>query len=233
VRLRVLSYNVHGLRGDRDALRRLVRAAQPDVAVLQEAPRRLRWRTRCATLARDLGLVYAAGGGPSLGNLILTSHRVRVPQVWYLRFPLTPGRHLRGVAFARGEVGPVRFVVAGSHLSTEPVERQAQADRLAKALAEATGTGPVILGADLNEPAGGPAWQALAGGLVDPGGAGVPTFPAGRPTARIDALLVDPRVRVESYQVLDPPEARRASDHLPIVADLLIPAPDADPRPLV
>jgi endonuclease/exonuclease/phosphatase family metal-dependent hydrolase len=222
VRLRVLSYNVHGLRDDGPALRSLVRDAEPDVVVMQEAPRRLRWRTRCASLARDLGLVYAAGGGSALGNLILTSHRVRVHETWCLRFPLTPGRHLRGAAFARASVGDVPFVVAGSHLSTDAGERPAQAARLAEALA-AAGTGPVLLGVDLNEAPGGPAWQALAAaGLTGPEGGLPPTFPAGQPRERIDALLVGPGVRVESCRVLDGPEARRASDHLPIVADLLL-----------
>jgi endonuclease/exonuclease/phosphatase family metal-dependent hydrolase len=225
VRLRVLSYNVHGLRGDQGALRSLVRAAEPDVVVAQEAPRRLRWRTRCATLARDLDLLYAAGGGTAMGNLILTSHRVRVHETWCLRFPLTPGRHLRGAAFASASVGPVRFVVAGSHLSTDAAERQAQADRLAKAIAEASPGVPVILGVDLNEPPGGPAWQALGAGLVDGSPDGLaPTFPAANPSRRIDAVLADPAVRVAGYRVLATPAARRASDHLPILVDLDVPA---------
>ncbi len=225
MKLRVLSYNVHGLRDDQDALLSVVRGVEPDVVVLQEAPRRLRWRTRCAQLAGALGLVYAAGGGPGLGNLILTSYRIRVHEAWYLRFPLTPGRHLRGAAFLRGSAGRVPFVVAGSHLSTDATERRAQADLLAKALASAGS--PVILGVDVNEPPGGPAWQALAAGYVDGGRAA--TFPAGAPSSRIDALFVDGQVTVERHEVLDTPQARQASDHLPIVADLLLSDGDTAP----
>src|SRR5439155_27089952 len=66
-RLRVLSYNVHGQRDDRAALAAVVRGLAPDVAVIQEAPRRLRWRTRCADLARRLDLVHAGGGAPAVG----------------------------------------------------------------------------------------------------------------------------------------------------------------------
>ncbi|HKS99161.1 MAG TPA: endonuclease, partial [Rugosimonospora sp.] len=64
-------------------------------------------------------------------------------------------------------------------------------------------------------------------GLADtaPGGDGEATFPAAAPARRIDAVLADPRVRVESHQVLDGPLARRASDHLPVLADLLLPDP--------
>jgi endonuclease/exonuclease/phosphatase family metal-dependent hydrolase len=216
--VRALSYNVHGLRDDAAALRSVIREAEPDVVVLQEAPRRLRWRTRCAALARDLGLVYAAGGGPGLGNLILVSYRLRVHETWSLRYPLTPGRHLRGAAFARMGVAGQRFVVAGSHLSTDAGERPAQAELLARAVA-AAGTGSVLLGIDLNEPPGGPAWKALAAvGLADPGDDLPPTFL----DRRIDAVLVGPGVRVERRQVLDGPAARRASDHLPVLADLLL-----------
>jgi hypothetical protein len=71
-RLRLLSYNVHGLRDDVDALAAVVRAAEPDVVVLREAPRRLRWRAKSAALAHGFGLVVAGGGLPALGNLVLT-----------------------------------------------------------------------------------------------------------------------------------------------------------------
>ena len=58
-RLRVLSYNVHGQRDDVAALGRLVRDLAPDIAIIQEAPRRFRWRQKCAQLAR-LGLSQPA-----------------------------------------------------------------------------------------------------------------------------------------------------------------------------
>jgi len=230
--LRVVSYNVHGLRDDRAALVEVVRQLAPDVLILQEAPRRLRWRTRNAHLAHDLGLVHVAGGAPSLGNVVLASLRVRPQATWELRYPLTPGRHMRGAVFARCAVAAGSFVVVGSHLSTEPAERATQAGRLAAALADLQE--PVILGADLNEPPGGPAWQALTQRLVDPlavatpagagaSAAGVPvTFPPTR--ERIDAVLVDPRIAVTAYRVGDATGTRRASDHLPVVAEVELPA---------
>jgi endonuclease/exonuclease/phosphatase family metal-dependent hydrolase len=222
-KVRVLSYNVHTLRDDRAALVAVVRALEPDVVILQEAPRRLRWRTRSANLAHDFGLVVAAGGQPALGNLVLTSLRVRVHDTWCLRFPLTPGRHLRGAAFARCSVGSARFVVAGSHLSTDAVERPGQATVLKKALSDVDA--PVIFGGDLNEIAEGVAWRTLAEGLTDAGaGTEQPTYCCDNPRKRIDALFVDPRIEVLRYQVVDTAEARRASDHFPIVADLALPA---------
>ncbi len=242
VRLRVLSYNVHGLRGDRAALYRTVRSAAPDVVCVQEAPRRVRWRTRCADLARGCDLYFASGGGPAIGNMIMVSQRVRVQRHWSLRFPLTPGRHLRGVAFAECAVGGCRFTLAGTHLSTDPGERAAQADQLALLLAGLTG--PVLVGVDLNEPPGGRVWprllspalledaRAAAGsGTDDPAAArsgtdapaaarGSGTFPAGAPHSRLDAVLVPAGATVHSYAVPDTEDARRASDHLPVLVEL-------------
>ncbi|HEX6967303.1 MAG TPA: endonuclease/exonuclease/phosphatase family protein [Micromonosporaceae bacterium] len=226
VRLRVLSYNVHGQRDDRAALTALVRAAAPDAVILQEAPRRFGWRRSCAALADAFGLVVAAGGLPALGNLLLTDPRVRVHRTCCRRFPLKPGRHMRGVALAECSVGSARFALAGSHLPTDPDERPEKAARLRAA------TGwtrlPLILGVDVNEQPGGAAWRTVADGLVDVaeavGRSDRFTFPAKDPKRRIDAVFVDPRITVLDFDVLDDARARRASDHLPLVADLRIPA---------
>jgi endonuclease/exonuclease/phosphatase family metal-dependent hydrolase len=222
VALRVVSYNVHGCRDDQDALAATVKEFAPDVVIVQEAPRRMRWRTRCAKLAHAWGLVHAAGGLPSLGNALFTSYRVRVADSWHLQYPLTPGRHLRGAVFARCVVGRTPFALVGTHLSTDATERPAQALQLSKELVDLDA--PVILGADVNETPGGGAWRTLADGLVDTGAPqDAPTFPARGPNRRIDVLLADPRISVAGFQVVDSASARAASDHLPLVADLVLP----------
>lgn len=228
VPLRVVSYNVHTQRDDTAALAAVVRAARPDVVIVQEGPRRFRWRQKCAALAESFGLVVGAGGLPALGNLILTNLRVRVLDTHCQRFPLTPGRHLRGAAFAECLVGGVRFVVAGSHLSTDPAERPAQAALFRQELA--TARWPVIAGADLNEGPDGPAWATVAEGLTDTAVAADRadrfTYSCANPRRRIDALFVDPRIGVVDYDVVDTPQTRLASDHFPILVDLLLPPPD-------
>ncbi len=229
VPLRVVSYNVHSQRDDTAALAAVVRAAAPDVVIVQEGPRRFRWRQKSAALAESFGLVVAAGGLPALGNLLLTSLRVRVTAARCQRFPLTPGRHLRGAAYADCVVGGgARFTVAGSHLSTDPAERPAQAALFARGLAEAPF--PVIAGADLNEGPDGPAWAAVAAGRTDAAvamdRADRLTFSCATPRRRIDALFVDPRITVVDYDVVDTPQTRRASDHFPVLVDLLLPGGD-------
>ena len=226
VPLRVLSYNVHGMRDDRAALTGLVRDLAPDVVIVQEAPRRFGWRQKCATLANDLNTVVATGGLPSLGNLLLTSLRVRVHTTSCLRYPLTPGRHLRGAAFATCSVRGARFAVSGSHLATDPAERPDQAARWKAELARYDV--PLIAGGDVDEGPGGGAWRTVADGLVDtavPGGlADRATFPATLPRTRIDGLFVSPDIEVRRYEVIETDQARRASDHLPVLADLVLPS---------
>jgi len=226
VKLRVVSYNIHSSRNEKDALAEVVRELAPDVLVVQEGPRRFRWRHKTAALARSFNLVVAEGGLPSLGNLLLTSLRVRVHETRSVRYPLTPGRHMRGAAIARCSVEGVPFAVAGTHLSTDPAERPAQARLFRAAVADLDA--PLVIGVDVNEGSAGTAWATLAEGMVDVGeraGAGGRfTFSVLHPYDRIDALLVDPRIEVRDYRVVDTAAARRASDHFAIVADLTLPA---------
>ncbi|GAA0728182.1 endonuclease/exonuclease/phosphatase family protein [Dactylosporangium roseum] len=220
-KVRVLSYNLHSLRDDRRALASIVREIAPDVAILQEAPRRFRWRQKSADLARDFDLVVGGGGLPSLGNLILTNLRVRTVENWNVRYPLTPGRHMRGAAFVRCRIGRSTFVAVGSHLSTDANERPHQAALLKKYLDEVAE--PVVFGGDLNENSGGAAWRMLADGLADTAGDDERhTFPCTAPRDRIDAVFADPRIRVLQYDVVDTAQAHAASDHFPVVVDLEI-----------
>jgi endonuclease/exonuclease/phosphatase family metal-dependent hydrolase len=224
IALRVLSYNVHSQRDDVDAMATLVRSLRPDVMIVQEGPRRFRWRGKAARLARRFGLVYVCGGLPSLGNLVLTNLRVNVHDTLCVQFPHTAGRHLRGAAVARCSVGGRHFAVVGTHLSTDPQERPVQAAVLARVLSEIQV--PIVLGADLNDSAGSAAWRTVANGLTDvAAAAGHPdtsTYPSSAPRLRLDVIFADPRFQVRAYQVIDGAEARSASDHLPVMADLAL-----------
>ncbi|MGH3729704.1 MAG: endonuclease/exonuclease/phosphatase family protein [Micromonosporaceae bacterium] len=230
--LRLLSYNVHGLSDDKAALVRVIRSAAPDLVCIQEAPRRFRWRYKCAELARQCGLLVASGGGNALGNLLLVSQRVAVHETWTMRFPLTPGRHMRGAAFARCSVAGHRFLAVGSHLSTDPEERPGQAALLRAAVG--TASDPVVLGIDLNETVSGLAWRTLADGRVDTAtelnAEGSATYSTTTPRRRIDAVFTDQRCRPTRYEVLDSDDVRRASDHFPLLVDVALPGDTASPE---
>lgn len=222
--LRVLTWNVHGLRAGADAVADVLRAARCDVALLQEAPRGLRAVPRAAALARRSGLLVGAAGRPAAGALVLVAARVHVSSAAVEALPV------RGVATpvrgsARAEVsapGGSRALVVAAHLGLDEGER---ADHCAR-LALGGEPRPVVVGADLNEHPGGPSWGHLLPGARDAwevaGEGEGRTFPAGRPRARIDALLVR-GFEVASAQVLD---VGAASDHRALVAELVLP-PDA------
>jgi endonuclease/exonuclease/phosphatase family metal-dependent hydrolase len=148
-----------------------------------------------------------------------------VRQQWSRQYPLTPGRHLRGAVFALCDVGRIRFTVAGSHLATYPGERPEQAAWLKRYLDMVPA--PLIVGLDLNESPGGTSWQTVADGLTDvaasAGLGAVATFPATGPRVRIDAIFADPRFEVGAVSVIDSPQSRTASDHLPVLAELSLP----------
>jgi endonuclease/exonuclease/phosphatase family metal-dependent hydrolase len=80
----------------------------------------------------------------------------------------------------------------------------------------------VIAAADLNEGPGGGAWRMVGDGLVS-SAAGRPTFPATLPARLIDGVFVTPDITIEKYEVVESDLARRASDHLPVLADLTLP----------
>ncbi|MFD0785117.1 endonuclease/exonuclease/phosphatase family protein, partial [Micromonospora azadirachtae] len=49
------------------------------------------------------------------------------------------------------------------------------------------------------------------------------TYSCADPHRRIDALFVDPRITVVDHDVVDTAQTRRASDHFPVLVDLLLP----------
>lgn len=229
--LRLLTYNVRSLRDDRDAVARTINAARPDVVCVQEAPRFLRWRTRCADLARRSGLVVVTGGRTAAGNLLLCQIGVQVEHAANLLLSATPGRHRRGAAVAVFRLRGLRFAVVGTHLDLDAAARVRHARELLDRL-PAVGvppTVPLIVAGDVNEEPGQPAWSLLAEELADAAaavGAGQPTFSTRSPRRRIDGIFADRRVPVRSCTVIESPDATSGSDHHPVLAELELPADD-------
>src|SRR3954463_7438296 len=75
--LTLLSYNIRSLRDDPAAVVRVIRAAAPDVAIIQEAPRCRRWAASWARLAGRTGLLWIAGGRRTGANLLFCTMAVR------------------------------------------------------------------------------------------------------------------------------------------------------------
>ncbi|HEX5494555.1 MAG TPA: endonuclease/exonuclease/phosphatase family protein [Mycobacteriales bacterium] len=226
--LRLLSYNVRSLRGDPDAVVRVIQRVGPDLVCVQEAPRFWRWRTRCAELARASGLVVVTGGRGAAGNLLMCQLGVEVEHTVDLLLAPVPGMHRRGAAVAVCRLRGARFAVAGTHLDLNSAARTRHVGELLDRL---PGCGvhesvPLVVAGDLNEEPAGRSWALLGERLVDAGaaaGSTAPTFPAASPRRRIDAVFADRRITVRSCQVIDVPDVRTASDHRPVLAELDLP----------
>lgn len=227
--VRVVTYNLHGLRDDGAALERVIAAARADVICVQEVPRlphrRLRWRR---LIARH-GL-RTAGGHARRGVAVLAGPRARVLHAESHVLKVFAGLEARAVAVAVVEVEGARLAVGSFHLDLHEAARTchaAEALELIEAVA-ARHDAEVVLGGDLNEHPCRPAWRLLAARLADchaaaPRGDGL-TFPAAKPRHRIDALFAARGLRVVSCGGVEAasPDLTGASDHLPVLAELRV-----------
>lgn len=221
--LRLMTWNVRSLRDDRDAMVRVLRACAPDVLFVQEAPRFLRAQSKLAALARESGMVVAAGGKPAAGVALLTTLRVDVDQPTSILLPRTRGLHQRGVAVARVTVSGSSFTAVSLHLGLDGDERLRHVHEILR-LVDERGQPSVVAG-DLNEKAGASAWRALASEHLDVGAeADRPTYPARDPRQRIDAVLV-PRAwkvaAVSPTDIVGETDLIAATDHRPVVVDVV------------
>jgi endonuclease/exonuclease/phosphatase family metal-dependent hydrolase len=223
--LRLLSYNVRSLRDDPIAVARVIRSAQPHVVCIQEAPRFLRWRSKCAELARHSGLVVVSGGRSAAANLILSTLSVDVEQTADVLFTRDPKLHQRGTAIAALRLAGRRFAVAGTHLDLVEGPRLRHVGELHRALDAAVASAvPALVVGDMNDDPGSPVWTELTRSRVDAWaqagtGAGL-TASVREPRRRIDAVFVDPRLIVLSATVLDQPDVQMASDHKPLLVEI-------------
>jgi endonuclease/exonuclease/phosphatase family metal-dependent hydrolase len=228
--LRLLSYNVRSMRDDVDALARVMREIAPDVAIIQEAPRFLRWRSKCAALARRAGLVLVTGGRESGANLVLSSLAVEVTATHELAFTADKHLHHRGAAIAVLKLRGAQFAVAGTHLDLIEAPRLRHLDELA-AFAEQNlpKEAPLIVGGDLNAVPGSATWQRLeqfgADAFKAVGVGDGFTYSTVAPVRRIDGVFADPRLRPVKAETIDSADVRIASDHRPLVVEYLLPDP--------
>lgn len=229
--IRVLGYNAHSLRGDAEALARVVNACRPDIVCLQEAPRLLRWQPRRRRLDRMIGMVPAISRRTG-GLAILCRPGVEVHRIGHRLLRRYPGLRVRTLSMAAVRVQGRPLLVGCTHLDLHPGARLHHAGEVVDHLAAfaAENPGPGVLAADVNCPPGGAAWRMLTAGLRDTAGehpwGEAATFTARNPRSRIDGVFASGDLRVLRAGVpvapTTPADMAAASDHRPVVADITL-----------
>lgn len=228
MRFRVIVYNV---RGFRDGLDRVVKVAahfQPDLMLVNETGSRRRLRRFAERMNMRAATDPWSPFRRRVKNAVLVRPAWRIISRRLLRFGESRQRpYPRGALIAQVGRAGLRVWTISVHLGLHPAERLSAVQELSDIVRGLTG--PVLIGGDLNETPdrravrflGERFWDAwLLGGDV----AGE-TFPSTEPTARIDYLFVSEGVRVEGMIVPPGSDARLASDHLPVVAQLSLVGP--------
>lgn len=221
--IRLVSYNVRkavGLDWRRNPHRILdvLAALDPDVAVLQEADRRLGPRPaaiprRLIEQQTDLYAADLAVNDVSLGwhgNAILLRRGLEVAGLDRIELP---GLEPRGAVMARVRSAEDELIVVGVHLGLVRTWRRRQLATIRQHLTEEEAARSVLVG-DFNE------WSPDAGleplgddyDVVSPG----KTFHSSRPSAALDKFAHGRRVSLLAAGVDTSVRARRSSDHLPI-----------------
>lgn len=246
-RITVMTYNIQYGGGGTNlrAITGVIRAMNPDIVALQEVD--VRWSSRsefadqAAVIAKDLGMhvrfapIYdipdtgAARPARQFGVAILSRH----PVVRFSNHPQTRHSTLEPDATPRPQPGLLEAVldvhgqqvrVFNTHLDyrADPAVRRRQVAEMLDVIG--IWNGPMIVFGDLNARPAAPELQPLFARVRDawPRGADPGfTMPSNSPDRRIDYVLVSDDIRVARIVV----PVTTASDHRPVLAELIIPAP--------
>ncbi len=241
--LRVLSYNIHKCIGGIDRryrperVRETIAHYEPDIVMLQEVDKgakRSRIDTQVDLLGDLLDLRHRSyfpnvkvRGGGEYGNAILSRFAFTMEQNIDLTVPPKKRRsvlHARFRVRLNGNRKTRTLHVYNMHLGLSGIERKVQ---LRKFLDSHPFNGfhadtPVLVAGDLND-----VWGTLGRKLFAPAGfrgmeRPLRTFPAYAPVRALDGIYVRGRLELRKVFSSKLDIAKRASDHLPLIAELEI-----------
>ncbi len=245
-RLRVMTYNIRTGRGtdnrvDLGRIAGVIESFEPDVVALQEVDCG-QARTSSVDQASELGArlgmepSFAACMESGSGRTgIATLTRLPLVATEQVELPYRAGARrseprralVTRVVWSDGAGGSAPssegdagrdqgepFEVVNTHLSVLRRERPAQVAAITSAL----GDRPVVVAGDLNCTVGSGPFRALCCGLRQ-AAPGARSWPSRFPVVQIDHILYRGRLDVVKAGAWTGGEARRASDHLPVVAE--------------
>ncbi len=232
MRLRVVVYNIRGFRDGLDLVWQVAAHFHPDILLLNETGSRRRLRRFARRMDMEVAADPLSPFRRRVKNAVLVGPPWRIVSHRLHRFGDVRRRmYPRGALIAQVGRAGYRLWAVSVHLGLHPLERLHAVQELSDLVRGLSG--PVLIGGDFNETPDRRAVRFLGERFWDAwllgGDAAGETFPSSDPTARIDYLFVPEGVAVE--RIIIPPgrDARRASDHLPIVAELKLPGPDTSP----
>ena len=237
-RLRIMTYNVHSCFGtdrrlDPGRIAEVIAECEADIVALQEvdvARARSGGIDQAQTIANHLSM--ASHFHPALhlederyGDALLTALPTRLVKADGLPSRGEP----RGALWVEVPIDDVRLQVFVTHLGLLGAERVRQTEALIGPgwlAAPMPDDARIILAGDLNAVSRSPSYRMLLRRLrdaqIDAGGRPAATFPSRLPLLRIDHIFLGEGICATRTFVHDTPLARRASDHLPLCADLEI-----------
>lgn len=228
--LRLASYNIRKAKGvdrryDPGRVIDILAALEADVIAVQEAD--FRWGDRPAALpvreiaaSTDYDLVPVADVGGSIGwhgNAVLVRRGIHVQSVTRITLP---GLEPRGALRIDLDIGGP-FSVVAAHLGLTRYHRQGQLAAIRAAVAP--DRQPTAIMGDFNE------WSPTRGlaplqgdfAIHAPG----KSFHASLPMAALDRIALGAGLQLQGGGVVETAQSLRASDHLPIWADIDIAQP--------
>lgn len=225
MRLRLASYNIHaGVGTDHrfnpQRLARVIDSLDADIIGLQEVvslgPDGF---ALLDELARQCDMQAVAGptmlrGDASYGNALLTRHAIKeVKRLTLDEYRFEP----RGALAVEVDIDTHYSLTAvTTHLGLRGHERRGQLRRLLQWLPKSH---PLFLLGDFNE------WFPWSRGLRQLQGSfgktpAPATFPSRWPLLALDRIYASPNTTIESLRRVDTAEAKAASDHLPLLAEI-------------
>ncbi|MCV3764485.1 endonuclease/exonuclease/phosphatase family protein [Rhizobium sp. TRM95796] len=233
--LRALTYNVHSCRGsdrrhDPERIAEVIAESGAEVIALQELDvgrKRSGGIDQAEVIAAHLKM--RSHFHPALhveeeryGDALLTA----LPSTLHRAAALPSRGEPRGALWIEIDVDGRKLQVFNTHFGLSSAERTLQAETLLGPGwlgHERCRRAPTLLLGDFNAVPSSRAFQVISRSMTvaAPRGEGRwrATFPARWPLLRLDHVFHNNRLKLIDARVIDTPLARKASDHLPIVAD--------------
>ena len=225
----VASYNIHKAIGtdghySPERILSVLMEIGADIVMLQEADRRFGPRTSVVPLAmitartnyRPVVIGSNSIGLGWHGNAALVTDRVTITAALPL---VLPSLEPRGAILVETLLDGHPLRLGSMHLDLTGLRRRHQARAILAQVLNRPEDMPTILMGDLNE------WRRHSGCLIDFGrtyaiAATGPSFPAGRPLARLDRIMTSNTIEMKDCGNHRSSLSQLASDHLPVWATL-------------